>query len=105
MVADADWFAATTEHVYPDPLYRLWRAFHGLLVNTPDVLVSIEDGYCYGTSFFNLWVNLKSAHGSLRRSSTHGFVMSTAGRVPDPIRMKDLTTQLQNLGLNPQKAH
>ncbi len=102
---DADWFAATADHTYPDPLYRLWRAFNGLLVHTPDVMVSLEDGYCYGTSLFNFFVKLKSAHGSLLRSSTHGFVMSTAGRVPDPIRMKDLTAQLHNLGLNPRKPH
>ncbi len=99
--SDADWFAATADHVYPDPLYRLSRAFDGLLVNTPDVMVSLDDGYCYGTSLFNFFVRLRSAHGSLLRSSTHGFVMSTAGRVADPIRMKDLTTQLHNLGLNP----
>ncbi len=68
-------------------------------------MVSLKDGYCYGTSMFNWFIEMKSAHGSLLRSSTHGFIMSTAGRVPDPIRMKDLTTQLQNLGLNPQKAH
>ncbi len=74
------------------------------MVHTPDVMVSLDDGYCYGTSLFNFFVKMKSAHGSLLRSSTHGFVMSTAGRVAGPIRMKDLTAELQNLGLNPQKA-
>ena len=103
--SDTDWFAATADHVYPDPLYRLCRAFDGLMVHAPDVMVSLDDGYCYGTSLFNFFVRLKSAHGSLLRSSTHGFVMSTAGRIADPIRMKDLAPELHNLGLNPRKAH
>lgn len=100
-VDDADWFKATADHVYPDPLHRLWRAFDGLLTHTPDVMVSLQDGHCYGTSFFNWFVQLKSAHGSLLRSSTHGFVMSTAGRLPEFIRMEDLAHELENLGLQP----
>ena len=102
---DADWFAATADHVYPDPMYRLHRAFDGLMVHTPDVMVSLKDGYCYGTSMFNWFVKVNSAHGSLLRSSTHGFVMSTAGPLADPIRMKDLAAELHNLGLNPRKDH
>ena len=100
-VSDADWFQATADHVYPDPLHRLWRAFDGLLRNPPDVMVSLQDGHCYGTSFFNKFVQLKSAHGSLLRSSTHGFAMSTAGRLPEFVRMEDLARELENLGLQP----
>ena len=76
-----------------------------LRVHKSDVRVALKDGYCYGTSMFNWFVKVDSAHGSLLRSSTHGFVMSTAGPLADPIRMRDLTTQLHNLGLNPRKAH
>ena len=38
-VDDARWFAATTHHIYPDAIHRLWRAFHGLVEHTPDVLL------------------------------------------------------------------
>ncbi len=100
-VSDADWFGATADHIYPDPLHRLWRAFNGLMIHTPEVMVSIEDGYCYGTSFFSWFVQLRSAHGALNKLSTHGFVMSTAGRLPDYIRMEDLAGELQRLGLRP----
>ena len=98
-------FRFQADHVYPDPLNRLYRSFDGLMVHTPDVMVSLDDGYCYGTSLFNFFVHLRSAHGSLLRSSTHGFVMSTAGPFADPIRMKELAAELRNLGLNPRKAH
>lgn len=97
--SDSDWFEVTKDHVYPDPLYRLWRAFYGLFVHTPDVLVSFKDGYVFNTSFFNFFVKMKSAHGSIRDSSTFGFVMSTAGKLPDHVRMEDLACELEKVGL------
>ncbi len=92
--ADQDWLDATVDHIFPDALHRLWRAFHGLLVHTPDVLVSLQDGHCHGTAFFDLFIRMESAHGSLRDSSTYGFVMSTAVTVQDPVRMEALGQQL-----------
>lgn len=95
-------FNATLEHVYPDPLRRLWRAFHGLVIRTPDVLLSLEDGYCYGTSFFDYFIDMRAAHGSLRKSSSTAFAMTTAGRLPDAVRMNDLLAAMEALGLKPR---
>ena len=92
-------FEATHAHDYPDAIHQLWRAFHGLVQNTPDVLVSIADGYHCGSKLMSDMLPLAAAHGSLRASSANGFVMSMAGPVPDVARMVDLRSELTQLGL------
>jgi len=77
---DADWFALTTVHTYPDALDRLWRAFHGLTENTPDVIASLGAGYCAGAASKRAWLPyMASTHGDLGRSSSTTFIMSTVG--------------------------
>lgn len=97
--SDSDWFEATRRHQYPDALQRLWRAFNGLVKYTPDVILSLKDGYVFSTRFFNAFVKMESAHGSLRDTSTFGFVMSTSGSLPADVRMGELASELEKLGL------
>ncbi|HPD28511.1 MAG TPA: hypothetical protein PLL20_00835 [Phycisphaerae bacterium] len=103
---DADGFAgdgvlkeATATHSYPDVVHRLWRAFHGLVQHTPDVLVSTQDGYHCGSAFMSSIVHLTAAHGNLRRPSSTGFSMSMNGRLPEMVRMEDLRGELVRLGV------
>ncbi len=102
---DADGFVsdlalkeATVTHTYPDAVHRLWRAFHDLVVHTPDVLISTQDGYHCGSAFMSTVVRLTAAHGNLRRLSSTGFSMSMSGRLPDMVRMEDLRQELSRLG-------
>jgi len=98
-VADDVLFAATTEHVYPDPLHRLWRAFHGLFVHTPDVLLSIHEGWHVADAFFSDVLGPASSHGALSAASSTAFVMTTAGELPAVLRMEDLAAELRELGV------
>lgn len=99
--SDADWFAVTADHVYPDPLRRIWNAFNGLFEHSPDVLLSLEDGYHYGSPFMTKYLDgLSAAHGSLRRSCSYGFVMSTVGGLPPVLRMGELRDALRATGVD-----
>lgn len=83
---DAAWFEATGLHVYPDVLRRLSAAVANHVVNRPDVFVSIEDGYCYGSGFFVNMIELRGTHGSAGAAQTNGMAMCTDCPVPDVIR-------------------
>ncbi|MCX6356371.1 MAG: hypothetical protein NT045_00570 [Candidatus Aureabacteria bacterium] len=87
---DAAWFAATKGHRYPDILRRLVSAMENHVVNTPDVILSIEDGYCYGSPSFVRMIKLLGTHGSARDTQTFGMAMTTGGSLPAYIRAGDL---------------
>ena len=97
--ADTDWFTATTGATYPDALYRLHRAFGGLVVHVPDVLVSLRSGWCSGSPLMSGFVTTPRAiHGSLNADSTTGFAMTTVGPLPAAVRMIDLADALTAAG-------
>ncbi|UCD29818.1 MAG: hypothetical protein JSV03_04875 [Planctomycetota bacterium] len=98
-INDRVFFDATVSHVYPDAIYRLWRAFHGLITHTPDVLISLCDGWHAGSPTMSNIISLTGAHGSLKKTSTSGFIMTTAGELPPVIRMEDAQTYLSDLGV------
>jgi hypothetical protein len=98
-IGDAELLEATKDHIYPDAVARLWRAFHGLVTHTPDVFLSIEDGYHAGSAFMTQMIPLTAAHGSLRDTSTYGFAMSMAGDLPPCVRMSDLREELKELNI------
>jgi hypothetical protein len=95
---------ATVRHIYPDPLARLHRAFHGLVRYTPDVLLSLSDGWCWGSSIAAEFIDVKSAHGGLDLRSSTGFIMTTAGSLPDAMRMEDVAEKLRDVGAWPHAA-
>lgn len=98
--SDAAWFEATADHDYPDALQRIWRAFDGLLIHVPDVLVSVEDGYHCGDEFMSDYVgDVRATHGNLHRSNSIGFVMTTAGELPPVLRMSRTADALQKVGV------
>lgn len=89
-VADADLFAATAFGSYPDAAFRLadWAVNH--VQNRADIVVSLADGYYYGSRLFEKIVTLQSTHGGLDAGSSAGFAMSTAGRLPPALRYNQL---------------
>jgi len=89
--------AATATHVFPDPLHRLWRAHFGQVENPPSVIISLDDRYCIGWSFFARLVRIASTHGSLNYRNSVTFIMSTAGPLPPVMRSRDVPRHLSTL--------
>ena len=98
-IDDEELMSATVDHVYPDPLHRIWHAFHGAVGHTPDVFVAVKDGWHCGDSLMNKAISLAAAHGNLNAPSTYGFVMTTAGGLPPVLRMHDVAGALANVGV------
>ena len=98
-VDDGALFDASSGGVYPDAVHRLWRAFHGLTLHTPDVLLSVLEGYHCGAKLMSDHLELRAAHGSLNQLSSYAFVMTTCGALQPTIRMEDLKSALTKLGV------
>ena len=91
-------FAATLDHKYPDPLDRIWRAFHEVVELPPDVIVNLRDGACYGSKFFAFMIGeVTSTHGSLNRVNSTTFMMSMLGPLPPAMRAREAFPALQAL--------
>jgi len=97
-VADRDLFLATADHTYPDAADRLWRAFSAAAENVPDVIADLQAGYYAGAAQRALWFDsAASTHGDLERLSSTAFIMSTGGRLPEPLRSRDVPEALERL--------
>ncbi|MFQ6049185.1 MAG: hypothetical protein ACE5K7_07465, partial [Phycisphaerae bacterium] len=98
LIDDRALFQATIEHIYPDPLARIWLAFHGLVKHPPDLIVSLRDGYCHGSKLFDFVIGgSASTHGSLNRINSTTFVMTTLGPLPPALRPGDVLPTLDRL--------
>ncbi len=93
------WFDATQDHVYPDAVHSLWRAFDGIVGHTPDVLVAIRDGWHVGSTTFAEFRQMQATHGNLGRLSVTAFCMTTAGPLPPVQRMENLRNALLSAGV------
>ena len=69
------WFEATAEHEYADAVNTIYRGVTNHVTNRASLLVSLKDGYHYGSAFFDKLVTMRSTHGNLRSSSMTGFFM------------------------------
>ncbi|MCI0583895.1 MAG: alkaline phosphatase family protein, partial [Chloroflexi bacterium] len=74
---------------YPMLRERVRRAFDRPTLNPADVLVSLEDGWHYGSALFDRLVEIRGTHGSARASSSVGFLASNVDRVPQWIAAED----------------
>jgi len=86
---DEDLFAATWNHIHPDALGRVRRAFEDLVQHPANVLFSMREGWTYGpllTHATGLLVGgLLGNHGALTASQSLGFAAVT-DNVADPWR-------------------
>ncbi len=98
VIDDVALFDATVAHDYPDPLGRLWGAFHGCVEHPPDVIANLRDGACHGARFFHaLLGRVTSTHGSLNRRNSTTFAMTMLGELPPALRSTDLLPTLRML--------
>jgi hypothetical protein len=89
-ISQAVLFEATAEHFYPDALRRIFEAMgDGQVENPADLLLSLEDGYYFGSRHFDWFVRLHSTHGNLASRSSVGFIMSTDIRFPRPLSVRE----------------
>lgn len=74
--ASADsWFAATATHEYANAIDAIYQGLTDHVINPANLLVSLKDGYHYGSPFFDRLVTMRSTHGNLRSTSMTGFFM------------------------------
>jgi len=76
----AQLFALTRDGGRPDPLRRLWRAFHGEVGQPSSLLLSLEDGFEVGNPALRFATRLRGGHagthGSMTRMSSLGVLAS-----------------------------
>jgi hypothetical protein len=94
-IADQDWFDATVDAQFPDAPHRLWAAFHGECVSTPDVMLTLKDGYCSGEVALPHFITMRSTHGGLNQVNTATFLMTMTGRATKPLRSKDIMPTIE----------
>jgi len=93
---DAGLFEATATHDFPDALHRLWHCFDGLMQKPPDLILSLNEGYCHGSWLFEIGVGrVASTHGSLARESSTTFLLSDAGPLPKALRVDEVMRVLR----------
>jgi hypothetical protein len=85
-----DWFGATVDHEWPDAPPRIWDAFHGIVVCTPDLMVTIHDGYHNGFTLFESFIDMASVHGGLNQINSATFLLSMTGRAIRPLRTHEV---------------
>jgi hypothetical protein len=79
-------FRRSLDAHYPDPLRRLWRAFHGAVQEPSPVLLSLADGRDAGYRTVRALAQLRGrsgTHGSLTRMASLGIVTSNWREVHD----------------------
>ena len=97
-IDDRALFEATCEHVYPDPLRRIWMAFDGLVQRPADLIVCLKDGWCHGSEFFNVMIGgATSTHGSLNQINSATFLLTMWGELPGTLRLEDVRPMLRQL--------
>ncbi|MEL7088141.1 MAG: hypothetical protein AAGL98_06810, partial [Planctomycetota bacterium] len=85
-----EWFAQTFDHEFPDGPTRLWEAFHGRTQQTPQVMVTVKDGYCAGIEWFQWFVNMRSSHGGLNQINSAAVLLTMTGPTPATMRSGDV---------------
>ncbi|MCK4601365.1 MAG: hypothetical protein KAU28_02795, partial [Phycisphaerae bacterium] len=89
--------AVTGQHEYPAPLQRLWRAHFALVTNPPDVIVSLEGRFFFGSVSLAGSVNVASTHGGLNYSNSVTFITSTVAPLPPLMQSKDIPGHMSEL--------
>ncbi len=97
-ISDAVLRERLADAYYPDAMYRLCRAFDGLMTHPGQVMVSIADGWYAGSPFMSNFLKAKAIHGGLNANDSYAFAMTTAGPLPQTLRMDALLAHLKRVG-------
>jgi hypothetical protein len=95
--SEEDLFQATLMHEYPSALQRLWRAHFDLVKDPADVIVSLENKYFSGSKTLAAFAKVASTHGSLNRTNSTTFIMSTIAPLPPAMRSRDIPQHMQEI--------
>ena len=82
----ASLFRASLDDAYPDPLHRIWRAFHGAVREPSPILLSLSDGHeaSYRSVRALAWLRGRAGtHGSMTQSASLGVFTSNWRDVDD----------------------
>ena len=71
---------------YPDLRARVEEGLRNYTVHPPSVLVSLKEGWHYGSPVFDVLARMKGTHGSATFDSTVGFVASNVDVLPATLR-------------------
>jgi len=93
--SDEAWFSQTADHEWPDAPAQIWNAFHGMVVCTPDLMVTLHDGYHTGFTLFESMIDMASTHGGLNQINTAAFLLSMTGRAIRPLRTRDVLKTIE----------
>lgn len=94
-IEDQVWFEATIDHRWPDAPRRLWDGFHGSAVSTPQLMLTLNDGYFTGLGELEFFITMASTHGGFDQTHSASFVMSTLDRVNRPLRSRDVLEAIE----------
>ena len=94
-VSDDDWFTATLDHQFPDAPRRVWDAFHGTVLNPPEVMLTLHDGYCAGNPTFDKFIHMASTHGGLNQINSATFIMTMTYRAKGPMKSRDILPTIE----------
>jgi hypothetical protein len=75
---------------YPDLRARLDDGLRNQVVRPASVIVSLEDGWHYGSGLFDALAGMKGTHGSATEEASVGFVASNVDRLPETLRAHEV---------------
>jgi hypothetical protein len=78
------------EDLYPDLRARVARGLRSYVVRPASVLVSLADGWHYGSGLFDALADMKGTHGSATAGASVGFVASNVDRLPETLNADEV---------------
>jgi hypothetical protein len=75
---------------YPDLRARVERGLRAYVVHPASVIVSLADGWHYGSGLFDALAKMKGTHGSATEGASVGFVASNVDRLPETLRADEV---------------
>jgi hypothetical protein len=75
---------------YPDLRARVEEGLRGYVVHPASVMVSLADGWHYGSGLFDALAWMKGTHGSATFDASVGFVASNTDRLPETLRADEV---------------
>ena len=78
------------EDRYPDLRARVEQGLRSYIAHPASVIVSLEDGWHYGSGLFEALANMKGTHGGATEGASVGFVASNVDRLPATLRADEV---------------
>jgi hypothetical protein len=70
---------------YPDLRARVERGLRSYVAHPASVVVSLADGWHYGSGLFDALARMRGTHGSATEGASVGFVASNVDRLPETL--------------------